>query len=257
MNFWHEWRGPLEALSKTAGEAILTHFGNTTHTMKADNTHVTPADLLAEEIVIAGLIKLNAKIPIVAEESFTLEPDQPVDTTQPYWLVDALDGTREFVHNRPDFTVNIALVVNHYPVLGIIYAPAFELLYSGTIGAGAHKCYANGVCTPLQAAAPDVAGVRVLSSRSFGDEVQLAKFLAGRQIRDHKTRPSSLKFCDLAEGRADLYPRFGPSKEWDTAAGQAILEAAGGSVSDANRERLRYGKSQFKNEHFVARGKAN
>ncbi len=257
MNFWQDWRAPLETLAKKAGEAILIHFGNTTHSFKADNTHVTPADLLGEEIVIGGLIKLDAHIPIVAEESFTLEPDQPIDTAQPYWLVDALDGTREFVHNRPDFSVNIALIVDYYPVLGVIYAPAFELTYSGMVGAGAHKCYANGVCSPLHAAAPDPAGVRVLSSKSFGDEVQLAKFLAGRQIRDHKTRPSSLKFCDLAEGRADLYPRFGPSKEWDTAAGQAVLEAAGGSVCDANRARLRYGKPQFKNEHFVARGKTD
>lgn len=255
MNFWQKWRAPIEQLVKTAGETILPHFGGTVaHTLKADKTPVTPVDLLAEEIVINGLIALDPHIAIVAEEHFSLEPDQPVDTAKPFWLVDALDGTREFVAGRPDFSVNVALIVDNYPVLGAIYAPAFALLYSGMSGAGAHKVYENGISAPLQAVVADVAGVRVLSSRSFGDEVQLAKFLSGRQIRDHKTRPSSLKFCDLAEGRADLYPRFGPSKEWDTAAGQAILEAAGGSVSDASRGRLRYGKAEFKNEHFVARG---
>ena len=258
-NISPELLSEIESLAMDVGEEIMRYFRapiEVTH--KADGSPVTEADHIAEEIVLDALRQITPGIPIIAEEAYTLAAAEDKATTDissgQFWLVDALDGTVEFLKHREDFTVNIALINHLEPALGVIYHPVSGTLYSGSSVGTAIRMKPDGKRMELVAPLAD-ASLRIVSSQSYGNEIQLAKYLSGRQILEHRHRASSIKFCEVAEGRADLYPRFGPSREWDTAAGHAIVHAAGGNVTTSTGQPLLYGKSGFVNSDFVARGR--
>jgi 3'(2'), 5'-bisphosphate nucleotidase len=218
---------------------------------KADRSVVTEADHAAEAIIVAGLRVAAPGIPVIAEEAVA---GGAVSVASPcFWLVDPLDGTREFTDGNDDFAVNIGLVREGRVVLGAVGVPATGEVFGGIVGVGAWKRLA-GVETPVRARAVPAEGLTVLASRHHGDSARLDAFLAGRVVAKTVNFGSSLKFCRLAEGIADLYPRFGRTMEWDTAAPQAVLEAAGGTVRTLDGTPLRYGKPGWENPHFVCTG---
>jgi len=246
----------LENLAARVGELIMAHYGSPLAVAtKADGSPVSDADHAAEEMITVALSYLLPNVPVVGEEAISmgLIPAPDISGGR-FWLVDALDGTKEFLSGGKDFTVNIALIENNLPVLGVIHHPVSQTTYVGAGEGTAARISAAGLRIPISAVHADT-GFRIVSSKSFGNEIQLAKYLAGRQLREHRYRASSIKFCEVAEGRADLYPRFGPSREWDTAAGHAIVLAAGGSVMTSAGQPLLYGKEGFENSDFVARGR--
>jgi len=242
---------PLIPVAHRAGSAILRVYATDFDVRhKPDRSPVTDADLQAEQIIVAALGSLTPDIPIVSEEA-ACESLPAVDHN--FWLVDPLDGTREFVRRSGEFTVNIALVHEHRPVLGLIYAPALGRLYAGCIGAGAFA-ESGGGRRRIACRRPPVAGLTVVTSRSHQDPESWKALLRGRAVASHTTAGSSLKFALVAAGEADIYPRSGRTWEWDTAAGHAIVSAAGGHVSGADGAELRYGKANFVNPAFVAYG---
>ncbi len=244
----------IENLARDVGDFLRAH--EISHTqVKADGSPVSSADHGAEAIIVAALLQLTPNIPIIAEEQFS-QGNVPSIAGGIFWLVDALDGTKEYLKASPDYTVNIALVEDGIPALGVIHAPHFKVTYSGCGATSAMRIDETGARETIAAADSDMDyGLRVVSSKSFGSELHLAKYMAGRQVREHRHRGSSIKFCEVAEGRVDLFPRFGPSREWDTAAGQAIVEAAGGAVTTPTGDRLTYGKPDFMNANFIAKGR--
>ena len=218
---------------------------------KEDRSPVTAADEAAEAIIAAGLRSATPDIPVIAEEEIAAG-HVAVPSAQ-FWLVDPLDGTREFTSGSGEFTVNIGLVRNGRAVLGVVGLPAMGEMFSGIVGAGAWKRTAAGQVAISARSAP-AEGLTVVASRHHGDSARLDAFLGGRPVARMLNFGSSLKFCRLAEGAADLYPRFGRTMEWDTCAPQAVLEAAGGSVCTLDGAALRYGKPGWENPHFVCRG---
>ena len=245
------------AAALAAGAAAHQYFRGELHLAhKRDNTPVTAADHAAEAIILERLGKRFADIPIIAEEEVAAGRVPVVADT--FFLVDPLDGTREFVAGRPEYTVNIALVRDSTPRLGVVYAPATRVLYAGD----ADRTQAFRA-TPAQGAeaAPERLSVRVrrvpnhgltvVASRSHPNP-KLNAYLAGYQVAETVSIGSSLKFCLVASGEADLYPRLGTTMEWDTAAGHAVLLGAGGIVVNADGSPLRYGKPGFTNPWFIA-----
>jgi 3'(2'), 5'-bisphosphate nucleotidase len=241
-------------LARRAGAAVLeVYAGSFAVEHKADNSPLTAADMAAHRIIVAGLAELTPDIPVLSEESKHIDWATRRAWDR-YWLVDPLDGTREFVKRNGEFTVNIALIENHVPVLGVVLVPVTDTLYCGIAGAGAFLEAVPGglpqpVATRAAAAAPVVAG-----SRSHGNERQ-AELLA--RLGEHTLLPvgSSIKFCMVARGAADLYLRLGPTSEWDTAAAQCVLEQAGGAVLDLQGHALRYNtKESLLNPEFLALG---
>lgn len=246
----------LEAVARQAGALILQVYGTAFEVEhKADASPVTEADELAEACITAALTGLDPDIPVVAEEAAAR--GQAPAASRRFWLVDPLDGTREFVARNGEFTVNIALVEDGVPVLGVVYAPVPDDLYLGAAGQGAWLV-ARGQRRAIACRTVQKQSVVLACSRSHGDEAALQHWLRQAQPQLHiSTRQavgSSLKFGLLAAGAADVYPRFGPTMEWDTAAGHAVLRAAGGEVEGLDRQPLRYGKSRYFNPHFVAWG---
>ena len=218
---------------------------------KEDRSVVTEADHAAEAIIVAGLRAACPDIPVIAEEE--VAGGRITAASREFWLVDPLDGTREFTSGSDDFAVNIGLVREGCPVLGVVGVPATGELFGGIVGQGAWKRLA-GVQTVVRTRPVPAAGVTIVASRHHGAGPELDAFLAGRQVAAIRNYGSSLKFCRLAEGIADLYPRFGRTMEWDTGAPQAVLEAAGGSVCNLDGTPLRYGKPGWENPHFVCSG---
>ena len=218
---------------------------------KADRSVVTEADQAAETLIVAGLLAAAPDIPVVAEEA--VAGGAVVAASPVFWLVDPLDGTREFTDGSDDFAVNIGLVRDRRVRLGVVGVPATGELFGGIVGAGAWK-RRGGVELPVHARAVPDEGLTVLASKHHGDTAQLQAFLAGRVVAKTVNFGSSLKFCRLAEGIADLYPRFGRTMEWDTAAPQAVLEAAGGTVCTLDGAPLGYGKAGWENPFFVCTG---
>ena len=236
-----------------AGAAIMRIYDSAFSVQrKDDDSPLTLADLESQRIILEGLTQLTPDIPVLSEES-AQAPWAERRTWHELWVVDPLDGTREFVKRNGEFTVNIALVVDHEPLLGIIAAPAQGLLYWGAAGVGAFTQHHNAPLIRIEVAPPAVP-LRVVGSRSHASPDTL-HYLA--RLAPHLLTGigSSLKFCLIAEGKADLYPRFGPTSEWDTAAGQALLEAAGGQVTRIDGHRLRYNcRESVINGDFVAFG---
>ena len=242
---------PIRDLAAEAGAAILTHYRpNIAVRSKADASPVTAADEEAEAIILEGLGRLTPDIPIVSEEAFARGE---ISSQAPwrFWLVDPLDGTKEFLKRNGEFTVNIALIAHGRPLIGVVVAPALSQAYGGT-GPGSAWEWRNGIERAIAVRRPPAQGLTVVASRSHGDAAALDRWLGGRKVAETKQAGSSLKFCLLAAGEADLYPRFGRTMEWDTAAGHAVLAAAGGQVRTLAGEELRYGKPGFENPHFIA-----
>lgn len=244
----------IEGLARAAGALVMDIYAGDFEVLrKGDASPVTQADRLAESLIVPALLRLQPPWPVVAEEAAAQgHAPEPAET---FWLVDPLDGTREFVARNGEFTVNIALVHQGRPVLGVVYLPASGLLYAGAVGQGAWREFA-GDRRSIHARPCPPEGPTLACSRSHGDDAALTHWLAGKAVAHRVLAGSSLKFGLIAEGRADLYPRFGRTMEWDTAAGQAVLEAAGGRVCGLDGLPLRYGKPGYENPHFVATGTA-
>jgi 3'(2'), 5'-bisphosphate nucleotidase len=246
---------PVSAIARKAGDEILKIYGTDFAVRaKADASPVTDADEAAERIIVAELARITPDITIVSEEAAA--DKMPDAGSRYFWAVDPLDGTKEFVKRNGEFTVNIALIIDRRPVLGVLHAPALGLTCSAA-GAGTAMCQeGDAPPRPIAARPAPSDGVVVISSRSHKTDAELERFLAEHKVKARMVCGSALKFCRLARGEADLYPRFGPCSEWDTAAGQAILEAAGGSVTTPDGGAFLYGKPGFLNSNFIARGKA-
>jgi len=220
---------------------------------KDDQSPLTDADLAAHDIIVAGLSKLTPEIPVLSEESGEI-PFEVRATWSRYWLVDPLDGTREFIKRNGEFTVNIALIESGEPVLGVIVVPLSGLAYSAVRGGGAFKQAVDGEPSPIRTRMFEDDSVVVASSRSYGSEA-LQGFLARLGQYRHVPLGSSLKSCMVAEGLADIYPRFGLTSEWDTAAAQCIVEQAGGLLLDLTLQPLRYNtKASLLNPPFIVVG---
>jgi 3'(2'), 5'-bisphosphate nucleotidase len=220
--------------------------------IKGDESPVTVADQCAEKVIFEGLRRLTPDVPVVGEEAASAG-DIP-DVSNRFWLVDPIDGTKEFISRNGEFTVNIALVDHGVPVLGLVLAPALGRLFGGAVGLGAWVEDHAGR-RPIAARATPAEGLTVVGSRHHGDDAAVAALLAGRRVAAHRTVGSSLKLCLVAEGAADVYPRFGRTMEWDTAAGDAVLRAAGGAVRTLDGALLSYAKPGFENPDFAAWGR--
>ncbi len=223
---------------------------------KDDDSPVTDADHASEAIILEHLAARAPGLQVISEEQHALAA--PTRIARTFFLVDPLDGTREFVNRNGEFTVNIALVHDRVPIAGIVYAPAIGRFFIAGRDIGAFEIKgdnAGGVWEPISVRRPPDIGLTVIASRSHGDPA-LETYLRDFTVVERISAGSSLKFCNLACGQADLYPRHGRTMEWDTAAGQAVLECAGGSVTTFDGTRLRYAKTErgLDNPGFVARG---
>lgn len=251
---------PVSAIARAAGAAILEVYERDDHGVqyKDDASPLTLADLAAHERIVAGLHGLAPQLPVLSEESAGIAWSER-RTWERYWLVDPLDGTKEFINRNGEFTVNIALVERGVPVLGVVFAPVYDVLYCGAVPFGAWKERAGvreAICTvPVR---KDQRRLRVVASRRHAG-AELGAWIDRLQQRfpelELLNMGSSLKICLVAEGSADLYPRLAPTCEWDTAAAQAVLEAAGGALTDTAFAPYRYNaKEDLLNPHFLAFG---
>jgi len=246
----------LRLLAERAGKVVLAHYveGETEVKTKEDESPVTAADEDCEAFLLDALKLLTPNIPVVSEEAASAE-GVPEAAPPTFWLVDPLDGTKEFISRNGEFTVNVALVENGEPIAGVVHAPALAMTWTGAKGVGAQFSQTDNPPMDIAARAMPAEGATVVASRRHGSGVELDSFLANYTVADMKNAGSSLKFCLLASGQADLYPRFGRTMEWDTAAGHAVLLAAGGSVETVEGAPLTYGKPGFENPHFIGYGK--
>lgn len=258
-------REALVELALAAGEAILEVYAKLDENsakIKGDGSPVTEADARAEAIILAGLAKLTPNIPVVAEEAVAAG-NVPDVGTGAFWLVDPLDGTKEFLSKNGDFTVNIALIDQGAPVLGVVYAPAIGELYYGVVGQSAEQAKVEnskpGTWTRIAVRAAPASGLKVIASRSHLSP-ETKDFIDRFPSAEFTSAGSSLKFCRVATGAADLYPRLARTMEWDTAAADAVLRAAGGRVMTMDGALLKYGKrnqasdTDYANPWFVAAG---
>ncbi len=244
----------LIAIAEAAGEAILQIYHKDFSVYeKDDKSPLTEADLAAHKIIVEGLQKLTPELPVLSEESARI-PFETRNNWSSYWLVDPLDGTREFVKRNGEFTVNIALIESGRPVIGIVHVPVSGETYYGRSNEGAWKQGRDGSSKTISAVTQRRSPARVAGSRSHaGDSLQ--HFLDQLGAHEIVSMGSSLKLCLVADGTADIYPRLGPTSEWDTAAAQAVVEAAGGHVTDTNMQPLRYNsKDSLLNPFFLAFG---
>jgi 3'(2'), 5'-bisphosphate nucleotidase len=249
-----ELRAAVCDIARRAGHEILEVYGSDfAHESKADASPLTEADLRAHRLIVAELTRLTPELPVLSEESAEV-PYEERRAWRRYWLVDPLDGTREFVARNGEFTVNIALVENGRPVLGVVHIPVSDTTYSGAPGQGAWRETGARPPVPIAVRPRAATPLRVTGSRSH-ESPKLAARLA--KLGPHEFLPagSSIKLCLIADGSADLYPRMGGSSEWDIAAGQAVVEAAGGQVvSLEDGLALRYNKPDLLNPKFLAYG---
>ncbi|MEM7433072.1 MAG: 3'(2'),5'-bisphosphate nucleotidase CysQ [Pseudomonadota bacterium] len=252
----NEWIDPIAALAREAGDAILQVYATDFDVeSKDDASPLTQADLASHRCIVAGLTALTPDVPVISEEEGLASFEERSKWPQ-YWLIDPLDGTKEFVNRNGEFTVNIAFIDNHRPVFGVVHVPVHEKTYIGCDGVGAMIRDADGE-RPIRVNATSSSPVRIVGSRSHRG-TSLDAFL--EKLGDSELVPmgSSLKFCAVAEGRADIYPRLGPTSEWDTAAAQAVVEQAGGKVVELDGKPLSYNaKEDILNPWFVVIGAAD
>lgn len=241
-------------LAQEAGSQILTVYSQDFDVReKADRSPLTTADILSHQTILEGLSKITPGVPILSEESLAYDVEERM-SWKTYWLIDPLDGTKEFIERNGEFTVNIALIHKHKPVFGVVYAPALQVTYWGGVDLGAYKITeANIQKIRVRSLPINVSDWKIVGSRhhqSDGFRNFLSNYPKARVI----PMGSSLKFCLVAEGVVDLYPRLGPTSEWDTAASQAIVEAAGGQVLRLpDKSPLTYNKkTNLTNPHFLA-----
>ncbi len=244
----------LIKISREAGNAILDIY-NTDFDVekKADQSPLTAADLASHKIIVEALKKLTPDIPILSEESAEITVAQRRSWSC-YWLIDPLDGTREFVKRNGEFTVNIALIEDGEPTVGIVYVPVTGVIYYGDRKVGAFRQLPGEKRCKISVRPKHRHPVKVAGSRSHAGE-SLKRYLTNLGAHEIISMGSSLKLCLVAEGSADIYPRIGPTSEWDTAAAQAVVEAAGGRVTDTQMQPLRYNsKDSLLNPHFFVFG---
>ncbi len=242
----------LVHIARAAGVVVMRHYEAGCDTrVKSDRSPVTDADEEAEKLILAELAAAFAGVPVVAEEQAAA--GRLIETGSHFFLVDPVDGTKEFVKRGGEFTVNIGEVRDGVPISGVVLAPAIGRLFVGAIGEGAFEL-SQGTMRAIAARAPAADGLVAVSSRSHPD-ARTDALLRTMTIKGHTNAGSSLKFCLVAAGEADIYPRAGQTMEWDTAAGHAVLQAAGGSVTNWDGTPFVYGKPDFRNGPFIARGK--
>ena len=244
-------------VARRAGAAIMDVYATDfSSERKSDGSPVTEADTAAEAIILPTLRQLTPGIPIVAEENMAVGAAPDISAGS-FWLVDPLDGTREFLKRNDEFTVNIGLIVDLEPIFGVLYAPALDAMYFGAGEGTAMRSVGGGDAQPIACRDVLSAGLDVLVSRSHSRNDRLDDYLSDKTVRSRIPCGSALKFGVLAAGEADLYPRLGPTSEWDTAAGHAIVRAAGGDIETLEGQPFVYGKSRdkFLNPGFVAFGR--
>ncbi len=245
---------PVKDIARQAGQQILDIYeSDYAVEQKHDESPLTDADIAAHKTIVEGLSKLTPEWPILSEESSEIPFSERSSWSQ-YWLVDPLDGTKEFISRNGEFTVNIALIRGHEAVLGVVHAPVHDIDYYGELSMGAYIQY-QGHEPRLIGVSPFISGpVRVVGSRSHRGN-SLDNYLAKLGEHELVSMGSSLKICLVAEGKADVYPRLGPTSEWDTAAAHAVVTCAGGHVVDVDGKPLRYNtKDKFLNPHFIVYG---
>lgn len=243
----------LLEIAVQAGEAIMEHYGkaDVETTYKEDNSPLTMADLAAHDLIVEYLQELTPNVPILSEESKEVTYEIRKDWTD-YWLVDPLDGTKEFIKNSGEFTVNIALMVDRKPFFGVVYAPATGLLYYGLDGDGSYKVNSKDFHKKEKITVSDYneTGLKIVASKSHRS-AELEEFLKNIDYVEDLSIGSSLKLCLIAEGKAHLYPRIGLTSEWDTAAAHVIVNNAGGKVVNLRGEELIYNKENILNPFFI------
>jgi len=255
----------LQLIAERAGKVILGYYVEAEEIEvreKDDASPVTEADEAAETFILGALNTLTPNIPVVAEEAMAAGEVPDIEGSR-FWLVDPLDGTKEFISRNGEFTVNIALIEDGQPVAGVVHAPAMAMTWAGVCGDLEDGSKGSGRAVFAETDKPQMdirarpipaEGAVVVASRRHGSGKELDDFLSRYKVAEMISAGSSLKFCLVASGRADLYPRFGRTMEWDTAAGHAVLLAAGGQVYTLDGEPLEYGKPGFENPHFYAVG---
>lgn len=242
-------------LALEAGDVSMRYFKTSIDIYrKSDGSKASIADQETEKVLIAGIQSLSS-LPIISEEDYETNPIDQINA-ETYWLLDPIDGTSSFLANKPEFTVNIGLIHQKFPIFGIVYAPATDELYYTSTG----KAYKKSKNTlPIELSLPKEMreSIRIILGHSSARMPFMDQYLENLSVETISYLGSSLKFCRIAENIFDLYPKFGSTKEWDTAAAQAILEAAGGHITDFHGERLSYGKPHFKNPFMKAFGSIN
>jgi len=243
----------LKQISRSAGEVIMDiYHGDHAVVFKDDKSPLTAADTASHKVIIAGLQTHFPEIPILSEEGKDI-PYEIRKGWQRFWLVDPLDGTKEFIKHIGEFTVNIALIEDHTPTLGVVYVPAQDKLYVGVKGERAFMQTGTDAPVPIRVRTkPPEEGLTVVVSRSHPSP-DLEIYLKDIKVARLLPVGSSLKLCMVAEGKADLYPRLGPTMEWDTAAGHAVVVAAGGTVKTLEGQNLTYNNENLLNPYFVAK----
>jgi 3'(2'), 5'-bisphosphate nucleotidase len=247
-----ELRSAVVALARKAGQATMLYYDGTLDSQireKENRTPVTLADEVAHDILVDGLRQIDPGTPVISEEAEAASFDNRRDWER-FWLVDPLDGTKEFIRGGDDYTVNIGLIERGIPRLGVVFAPATGRLHGGCVGEGAWLDEGSG--RVAIATRPRGELTTAVASKSHLNQATVDYLEAAVGNCGYVSIGSSLKFCILAEGKADIYPRAAPTSEWDTAAGHAVLLAAGGLVDGPDGEALRYGKRAFLNRAFVA-----
>ena len=249
----------LRLIAERAGKIVLGYYVEAENDgidvrQKSDASPVTAADEACEAFILEALAKLTPEIPVISEEAAEAGGVPEGDVPDQFWLVDPLDGTKEFLNRNGEFTVNIGLVDKGRPVAGVVHAPALAKTWAG---AGGLATFSTMDQPPSDITARKIPaeGATVVASRRHGGGGELDAFLAGHKVKELIGAGSSLKFCLIASGEADIYPRFGRTMEWDTCAAHAVLKAAGGRVETLDGAELTYGKPGLDNPHFVAWGR--
>lgn len=244
---------PVCRLAKRAGEEIIKIYDKDFTVMdKADGSPLTTADTISHQVIVQGLQDISPDIPILSEEADDLAYEQRRHWSY-FWLVDPLDGTKEFINRNGEFTVNIALIYQGQPILGVVYVPVSAVLYYGCAGQGAFRQVGNEEPEKIRVSSYQGEKPRVVTSRSHTGAA-VKEFISRLGDAEVIDMGSSLKFCLVAEGAADVYPRLGPTSEWDTAAAQCIVESAGGKVISVDSKPLRYNKASLLNPWFIVSG---
>jgi len=239
----------LDGIARAAGAAILTHYhAGVAVELKGDRSPLTAADRAAHHTIVDALRAWDASVPVVSEEG-DLPPYETRRGWTRFWLVDPLDGTKEFLQQNGEFTVNIALIEEGEPVLGVVYAPALDLLYHAGKGSGAWKLERASPPVRIHSTRKPAGTPLVVAESRSHPSAELEAYLGTVPVARRVQAGSSLKFCWVAEGRADLYPRFGPTMEWDTAAGDCVYRQSG--REGERRSPLTYNTPQLRHDHFV------
>ncbi len=242
----------LKRVAEEAGRETMRFYDAPDAVWKADGSPVTAADHAAEAVILPVIRALTPDIPVISEEEAAAGVSPEIRGSR-FWLVDPLDGTKEFLKRNGEFTVNIALIEDGMPVLGVVHSPVTGDTYAAA-GPGTATLRSGGVEQVIAVRKPPKEGLTVVASRSHGGGPELEAFLAGLKVAERRSAGSSIKLCLVARGEADLYPRLAPTMEWDIAAGHAVLLGAGGRVETPDGGPFGYGKPDFRNSHFVAYG---